>query len=108
MIVAVAVVASLMAVLLPVLKAIDAATHGPYATWFNGACQRRADEAGLVGRPEMDVVSVMGPPTFTYEYEDVDGWTRTYNYAPCGLLPTAKFQVHCQKGIVVSVEQFDD
>jgi hypothetical protein len=104
----VAAVAVIMAVLFPVLKAIDAATHGPYAIWFNGACQRRADEAGLVGRPEKDVISVMGPPTFTYEYESVGVWTRTYNYAPSGLLPTAKFQVHCQKGIVRSVEQFDD
>ena len=103
----VAVVAVIMALLIPVVKAIDAATHGPYATWFNAACQR-ADEAGLVGRPEADVVSVMGPPTFTYEYESGGGWTRTYNYAPSGLLPTAKFQIHCQKGIVISVEQFDD
>jgi hypothetical protein len=104
----VAIAAVIMAVLIPVLKAIDAATRGPYATWFNAACQRRADEAGLVGRPETDVVLVMGPPTFTYEYESVGGWTRTYNYAPSGLLPSAKFQVHCQKGMVMSVEQFDD
>ena len=37
----VAVVAVIMALLIPVVKAIDAATHGPYATWFNAACQRR-------------------------------------------------------------------
>jgi hypothetical protein len=104
-----AIVAVTMAIGLPVLTAIDAGTHGPYATWFNRDCQRRADEVGLIGRPEKDVVLVLGPPSYTYEYEGSGGrWTRTYNYTPCRLFPTAKFQVHCQGGIVIRVEQFDD
>ena len=109
MMAAVAAVAVTMAVGLPVLTAIDAGTHGPYATWFNRDCQRRADEVSLVGRPEKDVVPVLGPPSYTYEYEGSGGrWTRTFNYAPSRLFPTAKFQVHCQDGIVTGVEQFDD
>jgi hypothetical protein len=105
----VAVVAVSLAVVPPVLTAIDAANHGPFATWFNHDCQRRADEAVLVGRPEKDVTAVLGPPSYTYEYQGGNGrMTRTYNYAPSGLFPTAKFQVHCQNGIVMGVEQFDD
>ena len=104
-----AVLGVLMGILFPVLGAFDAITHGPYAIWFNRDCQRRADEAGLIGRPEKDVVTVLEPPTFTYEYDDAPGTkTRTYNYATCSYVLTSKFQVHCQEGVVVSLEQFDD
>ncbi len=44
----------------------DAFYHGPYTSWYNQECQRLADEAGLVGRPERDVVAILGPPTFHY------------------------------------------
>jgi hypothetical protein len=95
-----------------VLPALDAGSHGPYSTWYNRRCQRLADRAGLIGRPELAVVRVLGSPTFTYEfpevYPDIGKWTRTYNYAPCPWAPHAKFQVHCQAGIVIDVEQFDD
>jgi len=91
----------LIAVILAVLPAMDAASHGPYSTWFNWRCQKLADEAGLVGRPEADVMKVLGPPSYTY-------LNRTYNYAPVGWFPTAKFQVHCENGVVIGVEQFDD
>jgi hypothetical protein len=84
-----------------VLPALDAASHGPYSTWYNRRCQKIANEAGLVGRPERDVIRVLGAPTYTYG-------TRTYNYAPCPWAPTAKFQVHCEGGFVTGVEQFDD
>ncbi|KAJ3058649.1 hypothetical protein HK102_010380 [Quaeritorhiza haematococci] len=68
-----------------VLLAMDAASHGPYSTWYNRKCQRLADDAKLIGRPEAEVVEVLGPPTFTY-------LDRTYNYAPVRWFPTAKFQ----------------
>jgi hypothetical protein len=99
----VAAVAVFMGVVFPFF---DAACHGPYATWFNRECQRRADAAGLVGRPEKDVAGVLGPPTFFYPGDD--DTQRTYNYAPWPVFPTAKFQVHCHNGVVTSVEQFDD
>jgi hypothetical protein len=90
----------------------DAAFHGPYSTWYNQRCQRLADQAHLIGRPEREVLHVLGLATYTYEYPevypDVGTWTRTYNYAPCPWAPTAKFQVHCQAGIVIGMEQFDD
>ena len=84
----------------------DAFCHGPYATWFNRDCQRRANEAGLIGRPEKDVELVLGAPLFHYPGDDDSH--RTYNYVPWPLFPTAKFQVHCHNGIVTGVEQFDD
>jgi hypothetical protein len=88
---------------------MDALSHGPYSSWYNARCQKLADDSGLVGRPERDVVGVLGQPSFSYRYPDVGGkWARTYNYAPCNLFPTAKFQVHCVDGVVVGVEQFDD
>jgi hypothetical protein len=83
------------------LPAMDAAGHGPYSTWFNRRCQRLTDEAKLVGRPEADVVKVLGPPAYTY-------LDRTYNYVPVRWFPTARFQVHCENGVVIGVEQFDD
>ncbi len=94
------------AVFMGVFPVFDAVCHGPYATWFNRDCQRRANEVGLIGRPEKDVVSVLGTPTFHYAGDDDSD--RTYNYAPWPLFPTAKFQVHCHGGIVTGVEQFDD
>ncbi len=84
-----------------VYPAMDVLGHGLYSTWYNRRCQRLADEANLVGRPEADVVKVLGQPTFTY-------LDRTYNYAPVRWFPGAKFQVHCENGIVIGLEQFDD
>lgn len=93
-------------VLLATLAVLDARHHGPYATWFNRRCQQLADESRLVGRPEGDIVSILGRPTFHYAGDDDS--SRTYNYAPWPFVPTAKFQVHCRDGIVESVEQLDD
>jgi hypothetical protein len=51
MMIVVAVVAVIMGVVVPVLEAIDAMAHGPYATAFNQRCQALANRAGLVGSP---------------------------------------------------------
>jgi hypothetical protein len=59
----VAVVAVMMCVLVSLLKAVDAANHGPFTTAFNQRCQELADRAGLVGSPESDVRKVLGKPT---------------------------------------------
>lgn len=99
----VAIVAVTMVTVFPFF---DAFGHGPYATWFNQDCQRRCDEAGLVGRPERDILSILGPPA--YHYPGDNDSQRTYNYVPWRFFPTAKFQVHCHDGIVTGVEQFDD
>lgn len=84
----------------------DAFYHGPYASWYNGECQRLSGEAVLVGKPERDVVAILGPPTFHYPGDNDS--RRTYNYVPWSMFPTAKFQVHCRNGVVTGVEQFDD
>jgi hypothetical protein len=114
----VAVVAVIMGVLVPILKGIDAANHGPYATAFNQRCQKLADRAGLVGSPESDVVQVLGEPTSVWRYWSVRNLTgspaagayliTTYNYAPCSFVPLGIFQVHCIGGAVKSIEQLDD
>jgi hypothetical protein len=90
-------------VLAVVLPPIDAFFHGPLARRFNQRYQQIADQARLVGRPEADVVTYLGAPT----YIDASDRDVTYNYAPISWLPTGKFQVHCSKGIVVAVEQLD-
>jgi hypothetical protein len=91
----------------PFLVWFDNRSRGPYVTWFNGECQRLADNAKLIGRPERDIQSVLGAPSYVWDYDDPTGARKTYNNAPAGI-PFSKFQVHCRGGIVVSVEQFDD
>jgi hypothetical protein len=92
---------------LPVLVWFDNRSHGPYVTWYNRKCQRLVDQAKLIGRPERDIVSVLGPPSYVWDYDDPTGASKTFNYAPAGI-PFSKFQVHCRAGVVISVEQFDD
>lgn len=96
----VAVIAILLAIVPPVVLFIDAGSHGPYACWYNAHMQRLSDEAGLVGRPEADIVRVLGKPSYTYG-------SSTYNYCPCPFSPYGKFQVHCEGGTVIGVEQHD-
>jgi hypothetical protein len=96
-----------LGVALAILPSCDAWTRGPYSTWFNNRCQRLADQAKLVGRPEGDVVKVLGPPAYFYPGDDDNH--RTYNYVvPFSMPRTSKFQVHCHDGVVTGVEQFDD
>jgi hypothetical protein len=114
----VAVVAVIMCVLVSLLKAVDAANHGPYTTAFNQRCQELANRAGLVGSPESNVRKVLGEPTSVWRRRSqwhTDGrpvavayLNTTYNYAPCSFLPCGKFQVHCVGGVVESTEQLDD
>jgi hypothetical protein len=114
----VAVVAVIMGVLVPLLNAIDAVNHGPYATAFNQRCQELADRTGLVGSPESDVIKLLGKPTSVWRYWSVEDLTgrpaagayliTTYNYAPCSFVPCGIFQVHCIGGAVKSTEQLDD
>ena len=114
----VAVVAVIMSILVSLLKAVDAANHGPYTISFNRRCQELADRAGLVGRPESDVVRVLGEPTSLWRSwsqwypngRPADGayLITIYNYSPCSFLPCGKFQVGCVGGVVTSTEQLDD
>ena len=113
-----AIVAVIMSVSVSLLKAVDAANHGPYITAFNQRCQELADRAGLVGRSESDVVKVLGKHTSVWRYWSTrDGMDRPapgaylitiYNYAPCSFLPCGKFQVGCDGGVVKGTEQLDD
>jgi hypothetical protein len=114
----VAIVAMFMGIVVPVLTAIDAIGHGPYATAFNQRYQGLANRAGLVGSPESDVVKVLGEPTSVWRYwSRIDSTGRpaagaylitTYNYAPCAFVPCGIFQVHCGGGVVRATERLDD
>jgi hypothetical protein len=114
----VAVVAAIMGILVPLLKAIDAASHGPYTMALNQRCQDLADRAGLAGSPESDVVKVLGEPTSVWRYwsgTDLTGHPAagaysitTYNYGLSSLVACGLFQVHCVGGVVKSTEQLDD
>lgn len=81
---------------------LEAATLGPYTTWFN---QRMKSRAGpLIGQPEANVERVLGAAN----YVRVDEESRTFNYHPYPWFPFSKFQVHCYQGVVTSLEMFDD
>jgi hypothetical protein len=94
-------------VVLQVAIFADALGHGPYTTWYNNKCLRLAQNAQLVGRPETEISAVLGPPSYVWDYGDVSGRRKTYNYDPLGLA-TGIFQVHCRDGVVKGLEQFDD
>lgn len=88
----------------------DAAGHGPYTIWYNERFEHLSLRAGLVGRPERDVVKILGHPSSVWKYENLPGesLTSTYNYAPCPMVATGMFQVHCRDGVVRRIEKYDD
>ncbi len=106
--IAVAVVAFLFGVVRPAFLVFDALSHGPFTVAYNRDCQRLADEARLIGKPESEVIKVLGEPTSVWEYDHPDGWTKTFNYAPVSFVSSGKFQVHCRDGVVKILEQLDD
>ncbi len=104
----IAVLAFFLAIVRPAYLVVDAFEHGPYTRAFNRRCQQIADDAHLLGRPESDVIAVLGEPTEVWTYDDHLGvQVRTFNYFPSSF-PAGVFQVHCQRGIVVGLEQLDD
>lgn len=108
LIMGVAVAAACLGVVRPVLVALDAGYHGPHARWYNARCQRLATQAGLIGKAEGAVEQILGKPGSIWDHDQPGGRTRTYNYAPSPWASSARFQVHCQGGFVVRLEQLDD
>jgi hypothetical protein len=91
----------------------------PYVRQFNERLQRLALDAQLIGDSENRVTNVLGTPTSVWNYWNVtDGTTgkpepgarfiTTYNFAPYWYFPFSQFQVHCQGGVVQSIELYDD
>jgi hypothetical protein len=107
MMLVVALVACFFGFISPVYLFFDALGHGPYTTNYNQKCQKLADEAKLLGRPEADIIAILGPPTDIWDYEG-DGKRMTYDYNPVPFIDAGIFQVHCKNGIVTGLEQFDD
>ena len=97
----------LFGIVRPAYLIFDALGHGPYTVSYNRECQRLADQAQLVGRPEADVVKVLGHPTEIWDHESDGKPVRTYNYFPAPI-SAGIFQVHCSGGVVKSLEQLDD
>src|SRR5947209_2272714 len=82
LILAVALIALLLGVVWPAYRAFDAFHHGPFTRAYNRECQRLADDAHLIGKPESEVLVVLGPPTSIWDYDQPGGRTRTFNYQP--------------------------
>lgn len=107
--IAVAAVAFLFGVVRPIYLGIDALNHGPYTRAFNRRCQQIADDAHLLGRPEGDIIAVLGTPTEVWQYDDSFGVEiHTFNYCPSSWVGLGVFQVHCQKSLIIGLEQLDD
>jgi hypothetical protein len=121
--------ASVRDVWLPVVRAVasgaydslafhEAAAHGPTTTAFNHRMRDRALEARLVGSAEQRVAIVLGEPDYVRHFWEVIGangvpppgseYVTTYEYYPYPNVPVSKFQVHCVRGVVRSIEMFDD
>jgi hypothetical protein len=83
----------------------DVGAHGPYVRSYNERLQAMAIEADLVGSSEERVQDVLGAATAIWSDSS---YGTTYNYAPYPGFPYAKFQVHCEDGVVQSIELYDD
>jgi hypothetical protein len=108
LILAVALVALFFGIVRPAFFIVDAWGHGPYTRRYNRECYRLAEEAQLVGRPEADIIAILGPPTKFWDYEGDGGTMRTYEYFPTPPFPRGIFQVQCSSGIVTRLEELVD
>ncbi|MFT3842135.1 MAG: hypothetical protein QM723_34410 [Myxococcaceae bacterium] len=98
---------------------VESANLGPYTTWYNHRLRARAEQVGLVGKPEVEVEKLMGWANSDYDLgtykllpngdtERTSITGHTYDYYPYPWIPFSKFQVHCHNGVVSSLEEFDD
>lgn len=110
-------VASILAI--GCFQVFQVSSESLYVKSYNFRLDALAKDAKLVGADEDVVEKVLGTPTSvskewdrtrmdTGEPTPDAKFTTTYNYAPYPWFPYAKFQVHCEKGKVVSTEMFDD
>lgn len=84
------------------LPVADLAFDGPYVTRFNRELARRAADSTLVGKPEREVLRILGPP------DRLDRNPVAYVYYPYPFVPVSQVKVYCEGGIVTGVKQFDD
>lgn len=110
----------IVAGVVPMGACLENINLGPYTTWFNQRLMAKATSAGLVGRRESEVESVLGSASEIHAYEHgtrtaadggveaIDPVARTFNYYPLPFMPFSKFQVHCHDGVVTGLEMFDD
>jgi hypothetical protein len=101
------------------VTAVGVNDRNPYVRAYNEHLEKLAVDANLVGDNEERVQSVLGSATSTYEGWNITDmetgqptpeaeYITTYNYAPYWFCPLAKFQVHCRRGVVHSIELYDD
>ena len=104
--IAVAAAAFLLGVVRPLYLISDAEFGGPLTRAFQERYLRVSIEANLVGRPEADIVAVLGSPTSISEFQEflLSRPTRVYRYAP-SWSTAGSFQVVCHAGVVSGVRE---
>lgn len=83
---------------------VDVLWRGPVTKNHNAQLARMANANQLVGKTSQFAVSLLGEPTSTFDHPN----GVTLNYAPFKYFPFGTFQVHCEQGIVRSIELYDD
>jgi hypothetical protein len=77
---------------------IQAGSYWLYDSWYLHSCTLNAKEAALEGRPEKDVVSVLGQPSYTKPRSEFESSDRIYVYESG--VGSSIFEVSCKQGIV--------
>lgn len=73
---------------------------------FNTRLEQKVRQHHLIGKPESEVVTILGRPSHRIVYRNGDF---TLNYAPSCLLPLDKFQAHFRSDRTLrSIELMDD
>ncbi len=107
MMILIAIVAGAIWIIPPAYIIFDFMIGGPYLSTFSLIYQNIAIDASLLGRPENDVVPVLGTPTGIRVYDQNSG-RKAYLYAPVYYFPLGAVYIQCNNGIVVAIEPWDD
>ena len=100
-------VACAMWIIRPAYIIFDFMIGGPYLTTFTLKYQNIAMDAKLVGRPEKDIVAILGSPA-EIKVRNQGSSEKTYVYAPVSYFPLGAVEVQCSQGVVVSIDPWDD
>ena len=83
---------------------VDVLFHGPATQHHNQRLSRIAKQNQLIGKPKETAVLLLGEPTSTFDARN----GQTLNYAPFRYFPHGVVQLHCDDGVVTSIELYDD
>ncbi len=85
----------------PLYLVLDAEVNGPYSRSYKQHLQQVADAAHLIGRPEADIIPILGEPSRIGQVIIEEGEAQVTFYNPSSLSDRSSFGVACQRGIVV-------